>query len=175
MDTRDTEQRCREAYLRGMLKELEGQIYQRTLKKAEVITRSMQPGEKAEYLRSKAFQNALNQTRKKDRLYQSLAQGELPPDYEAEYRRLRPLIEASLSAGRKADLHFLKSVLRVRCSLRDALQAQRILQEGKPRASLQKNAGRIAGRLDREIMRYLSAGDRNAHAPAFFDCSFRGM
>ena len=159
MDTRDTEQRCREAYLRGMLKELEGQIYQRTLKKAEVITRSMQPGEKAEYLRSKAFQNALNQTRKKDRLYQSLAQGELPPDYEAEYRRLRPLIEASLSAGRKADLHFLKSVLRVRCSLRDALQAQRILQEGKPRASLQKNAGRIAGRLDREIMRYLSAGD----------------
>ena len=159
MDTRDTEQRCREAYLRGMLKELEGQIYQRTLKKAEIITRSMQPGEKAEYLRSKAFQNALNQTRKKDRLYQSLAQGELPPDYEAEYRRLRPLIEASLSAGRKADLHFLKSVLRVRCSLRDALQAQRILQEGKPRASLQKNAGRIAGRLDREIMRYLSAGD----------------
>ena len=159
MDTRDTEQRCREAYLRGMLKELEGQIYQRTLKKAEVITRSMQPGEKAEYLRSKAFQNALNQTRKKDRLYQSLSQGELPPDYEAEYRRLRPLIEASLSAGRKADLHFLKSVLRVRCSLRDARQAQRMLQEGKHRASLQKNAGRIAGRLDREIMRYLSAGD----------------
>ena len=26
MDTRDTEQRCREAYLRGMLKELEGQL-----------------------------------------------------------------------------------------------------------------------------------------------------
>ena len=46
-DGRDLEQRCREAYQRGILKEMEREIYQRTLKKAEVITRSMRPGEKA--------------------------------------------------------------------------------------------------------------------------------
>ena len=99
VDAQEMERKSREAYQRGVLKEMEKEIRRRTLKKAEVITRSMQPGEKAEYLQSRAFQNALNQTRKKDRVYQAILSGELPEDYEAEYRRLKPLIEAELKAG----------------------------------------------------------------------------
>ena len=60
MERQETEQLCREAYTRGMLKDREREIRQRTLKKAEVITRSMKPGEKEAYLESRAFQNALN-------------------------------------------------------------------------------------------------------------------
>ena len=78
MDAQEMERKSREAYQRGTLKEMEKTIRQRTLKKAEVITRSMRPEEKEEYLRSRSFQNALNQTRKKDRVYQAILSGELP-------------------------------------------------------------------------------------------------
>ena len=159
VDAQEMERKSREAYQRGTLKEMEKTIRQRTLKKAEVITRSMRPEEKEEYLRSRSFQNALNQTRKKDRVYQAILSGELPEDYEAEYRRLKPLIEAELKEGRTADLAFLKSVLRIRRPLREARQARKLLQDRQPAAWLKKNAGTIAGEMDREVTGYLTRGD----------------
>ena len=155
----DLERRGREAYGRELLKEREVDIHRQTLKKVQVITRIMQPGEEAEYLRSKAFRNALNQTRKKDRIYQAVQAGELPEEWEAEYRRLRPLIEQELAAGNRVELPFLRSVARIRRSLRECRQARKCLRDGQVRSFLEKSAGRIAGELDREVGAWLSRGD----------------
>ena len=159
MDAQELEKRSREAYQRGVLKELEKEIRQRTLKKAEVITRSMRPGEKAEYLQSRAFQNALNQTRKKDRVYQAISAGEFPEDYEAEYRRLKPLLEAELKLGHPADLTFLKSVARIHRPLREAREARKLILERRPAAYLRRGAGQLAGEADRAVTAYLTRGD----------------
>ena len=159
METQELELRSREAYQRGILKEMEKDILQRTLKKAEVITRSMRPGEKEEYLASRAFQNALNQTRKKDRVYQALSQGNWPEEYEAEYRRLKPLLEAEIRAGQTVNLAFLKSVLRIHRPLREARQARKSLLERQPVGFLKKNAGHIAGELDHALTVYLTRGN----------------
>ena len=150
---------CREAYRRGILREMEDGIRQRTLKKAEVITRSMKPPEQEAYLASRAFQNALNQTRKKDRVYQALAQGAFPEDYEAEYRRLQPLIQAELRAGHPVDLAFLKSVARLRRPLREARQARKIAREKQVDRFLRRSAAQIAGELDRPLAAHLSRGN----------------
>ena len=159
MKSQELDQRSREAYQRGILKEMEKDVLQRTLKKAEVITRSMKPGEKAEYLQSRAFQNALNQTRRKDRIYQAISQGDLPEDYEAEYRRLKPLIEAELKAGHAVDLPFLKSVSRIHRPLQEARQARKCVRSRQPENWLRKNAGKIAGKLDHDLMIHLTRGD----------------
>ena len=159
MSEKDMELRCRKAYERGILKDLEKDILQRTLKKAEVITRSMKPGEKAEYLQSRAFQNALNQTRKKDRIYQDISQGNLPEDYEAEYQRLKPLIEAELKAGHAVNLPFLKSVLRIHRPLQEAHFARKLVRTRQPAVFLKRNTGKIAGELDHSVMEYLTRGD----------------
>ena len=148
-----------EAYRRELLKEREGEIRERTLKKVQVITRSMRPEEEAEYLRSKAFQNALNQTRKKAHTYQAIRGEALPEEWQAEFQRLRPLIQAELRAGHKVELPFLRSVARSRRPLREARQARKWLEEEKPRLFLSQQAGRVAGDLDREIMAWLSRGD----------------
>lgn len=153
------EQRCREAYRQEVLKEMENEIRRRTVKKAEVITRSMKPGEEAEYLQSRAFQNAINQTRKKDRAYQAMSHGDFPEEMEAEFVRLRPLIEAELKAGHRVELEFLKSVARLHRPLREARQARRTLQERQIANLLRRNAGQIAGELDRLITAYLTKGD----------------
>ncbi len=159
MDAHELEQRSLEAYQRGLLKEMEEDIRRRTLKKAEVITRAMRPEEKEEYLRSRSFQNALNQTRRKDRVYQAISHGELPEDYDAEFRRLLPLIEAELKAGHAVDLPFLKSVLRIHRPLREARQARKCALERQPAAYLRRNTGKIAGDLDHDLMVFLTKGD----------------
>ena len=159
MSFEETEARCREAYQRGVLKEMEGEIRRRTLKKAEVITRAMAPGEKETYLAGRAFQNALNQTRKKDRLYQAVLRGDLPEDFEAEFQRLRPLIAQELKADRPVELAFLRSVARLRRSLREARSARKCVLERQPEAWLRRNTGRIAGEMDRLLTGYLTGGD----------------
>ena len=131
MDAQELARRGKEAYCRELLKERETEIRKQTLKKVQVITRSMQPGEEAAYLQSKAFQNALNQTRKKDRIYQAIRGGELPEDWEAEYRRLQPLIESEIQAGNRVDLAFLRSAARTKRSLKECRQARRIMAEIK--------------------------------------------
>ena len=58
----EAETEIREAYRREVLKGMEDEILRRTVKKAEVITRSMRPEEKEAYFGSQAFLNALKDT-----------------------------------------------------------------------------------------------------------------
>ncbi len=147
---------AREAYLRGVLAEMDKDIYRRTLERVQVITRTMQPAEKAAYLESNAFRNTLRQTRKKDRVYQALLNGEAwPEDYEADFELLRPLIEQELRDGYSVDLTFLRSARRLRQPLRSARLARRLTEEKRAEDWLRKNAPRLAGELDPVLNRYL--------------------
>ena len=137
------EEQLRQAYLQALLREREGEIRRQTLERVRVITRAMAPEEEKAYLASRAFQNALAQTRKKDRVSKVLSGGEWPPDYQAEYEGLRPLIGAELRAGRSIDLAFLRSVRRLRLPLKKAHSALRFLAEGVPESFFRKNAGQL--------------------------------
>ena len=66
-----------EAYIQALLPERERYLYQHTLNKVRVITRSMKPSEKEAYLQSEAFQNTLRQLQRRDRIWQGLLRGEL--------------------------------------------------------------------------------------------------
>ena len=60
----ELESSIRDAYIRGVLAEMERDIRRRALSRVQVITRSMAPAEEEAYLQSKAFENTLNQTRR---------------------------------------------------------------------------------------------------------------
>ena len=66
-----------EAYVQAVLPERERYLYQHALNKTRVITRSMKPAEKTEYLNSDAFRNTLRQVQRRDRIFQGLLRGEL--------------------------------------------------------------------------------------------------
>ena len=116
----EKEAKAREAYRQAVLKEMEADILKRTVRKAEVITRAMRPEEKEAYYESQAFRNALKQTKKKDRTYQAILDDPMPEEWEAEYRRLSPLILAEIREGHRVELSFLRSVARSRRPLREA-------------------------------------------------------
>ena len=140
--------KARDAYIRALLMEAEHEIRRRTLAQVQGIMRSMQSQEKEAYLESKAFRNAMNQTRKKDRFWQQLAAGAIPEEREAEFERLQPLITAELRSGAPVDLVFLRSVQRSRISLRLAREARELLARGKAREWFAHNAGRLTQELD---------------------------
>ena len=151
--------KAREAYVRALLEELDKDVRARALSRAQVITRSMKPAEKEEYLHSRAFESTVSQTRKKDRVYQAVASGELSDGYEAEYKSLRPLIEQELKSHHPVHLGFLRSVRRSRRPLRAVRQAVRCLAEEQPAAWLRKNTNRLAEALDPFLAEYLRSGD----------------
>ena len=152
----ELESSIRDAYIRGVLAEMERDIRRRALSRVQVITRSMAPAEEEAYLQSKAFENTLNQTRRKDRIYQALQSSELPEGYDAEYESLRPLMRAELRAGHPVDLAFLRGVKRSRQPLKAAREAAELAQSPVPEAWLRKNAGRLAAGLDAALARALS-------------------
>lgn len=155
----DWKQAVKEAYTQAVLTEREQDVYDRTLAKVQVMTRSMQPAEREAYFQSKSFQNALQQTRKKDRTYQMLASGELPEMYQTDFERLEPLIEAEVRKGNPVDLSFLRSVQRVRQPLHRARQAKQSLEGGQVERFFQKNRGRIVMELDGIVSEYLMKTD----------------
>ena len=157
----EAETEIREAYRREVLKGMEDEILRRTVKKAEVITRSMRPEEKEAYFGSQAFQNALKQTRKKDRTYQAILQDPMPEEWETDYQRLRPLIAEEIRQGHRVELPFLRSVIRSRRPLREARQARKLLTEKAVSAYLAQAAGKIAGDMDREVTSWLTKGNLN--------------
>ena len=100
-----------EVYIQAVLSERERWLYQSALNKVRVITRSMKPSEKEDYLQSDAFRNTLRQLQRRDRIYQGLLRNELlQPGAKSELDRLRRLIVQELQAGRKPDLAFLRTV-----------------------------------------------------------------
>ncbi len=157
----EAEADIRESYRREVLKGMEEEILRRTVKKAEVITRSMRPEEKETYFGSQAFQNALKQTRKKDRTYQSILQDPMPEEWEADFQRLRPLIAEEIRQGHRVDLPFLRSVVRSRRPLREARQARKLLTEKAVASYLTQAAGKMAGEMDREVTLWLTKGNLN--------------
>ena len=87
-----------EAYIAAVLSEREAFLYQSALSRVRVITRSMKPSEKEEYLRSDAFRNTLRQLQRRDRIYQGLLHGELvQPGARGEFDRLSRLIAGELA------------------------------------------------------------------------------
>ncbi len=160
--TQEPDSRCKEEYIRAVLAELEKDIRRRALVRVKVITRTMQSSEKEAYLQSRSFLNTLSQTRKKDRTYQALVQGELPEGYAAEYENLRSLIHAEIQAGHPLDLSFLRSVRRLRQPLKAARQARSLVQGSVPSAFIKKHAGRIGAELDASVARMLASGDLSA-------------
>ena len=156
---RTPEEAALRAYRQALLSEMEAGILRRTLEQVQVITRVMRPAEKAEYLDSPAFQSALRQTRKKDKLYRAVAEGPLPEACQAEFEDLAPLISSELALGHEISLPFLRSVRHIRQPLKHALRAVECAEAGQPAAWLRKNAGRLAGRLDPVVSEYLASAD----------------
>ncbi len=103
----------------------------------------------------------MNQTRKKDRTYQAVKQDPMPEEWEAEFRRLRPLIAEEIRQGHKVELYFLRSAARSHRPLREARQARRLLSEKAVSGYLTRSAGEIAGAMDREITAWLTKGNLN--------------
>ena len=149
-----------EAYLQAVLSERERFLYQSALNKVRVITRSMKPAEKEEYLRSDSFRNTLRQLQRRDRIYQGLQHGELvQPGAQAEFSRLSRLISAELAAGRKVDLPFLRTVEKSHVSLEKACRAVQAVRDGSLRRFYDENVGSLTSRAENRIVVWMRTGD----------------
>ncbi len=149
-----------EAYAQALLSEREQAIYQHALNKVRVITRSMKPAEKEEYLKSDAFRNTLRQLQRRDRVYQALLRGELVQAGDrAEYDRLSRMIAREIGQGHPVDLPFLRSVAKSKVSLDAAYQAIHTIQEGKIRKHLEEQMGQLTNRAENRIVLWLRTAD----------------
>ena len=152
-----------EAYIQALLPERERYLYQHTLNKVRVITRSMKPAEKEAYLQSEAFQNTLRQLQRRDRIWQGLLRGELVlSGDEAEYNRLSGLIAAELKEGHRIDLSFLRTVEKSKVSLEKAYEALRIIREGALRQWFDDEMGQLTSRAENRVVLWLRTGDHGA-------------
>ena len=149
-----------EAYIQAVLSEREHWLYQSALNKVRVITRSMKPSEKEEYLASDAFRNTLRQLQRRDRIYQGLLHHELvQPGAKAECDRLSRLIAGELQAGRKVDLAFLRTVEKSHVSLDKAYRAVRTVLDGALRRYYDENVGSLTVRAENRIVVWMRTGD----------------
>ena len=155
----DLERRALEAYTKAVQAEMEEDIYRRTLQKVAVITRVMQEAEKETYLHSRSFEQALSQTRRKDRVYQALERGEMPEHYLVDYDRIHALVVQEIRNGHPLDLPFLRTVAKTRQSLRTAYLARQCLEEGRVTAFLKKQGGKITVEVDGLVAAYLTRWD----------------
>jgi len=149
-----------EVYIQSLLPERERYLYQHALNKVRVITRSMKPAEKTEYLNSEAFRNTLRQVQRRDKVWQGLLRGELAlAGDRAEFDRLSRLIAEELKAGRKVDLAFLRTVEKARVPLEKAYEAIRIIREGELRNWFDENIGSMTARAENRVVLWLRTGD----------------
>ena len=155
-----------EAYIRCVLSERENWLYQSALNKVRVITRSMKPAEKEEYLRSDSFRNTLRQLQRRDRIYQGLLRGELvQPGARGELDRLSRLIARELEAGHSVDLAFLRTVEKSRAPLEKAYSALETVRGGALRRYYDENMGQLTARAENRVVRWLRAGDLSDRLP----------
>ena len=154
-----------ETYIRCVLSERENWLYQSALNKVRVITRSMKPAEKEEYLRSDSFRNTLRQLQRRDRIYQGLLRGELvQPGARGELDRLSRLIARELEAGHSVDLAFLRTVEKSRAPLEKAYSALETVRGGALRRYYEKHGA--ADRPGRKPGRSLAARRGSVRSPA---------
>ena len=151
------------AYIRELRKERDAWLYQHALNKVRVITRSMKPSEKEEYLQSDSFRNTLRQLQRRDRIYQGLLRHELvQPGAKGEFDRLSRLIAAELQAGRKVDLLFLRTVEKSHVSLEKAYRAVRTVRDGSLRRYYDQNIGQLTMRAENKIVVWMRTGDASS-------------
>ena len=152
-----------EVYIQSLLPERERYLYQHALNKVRVITRSMKPAEKTEYLNSDAFRNTLRQVQRRDKVWQGLLHGELALSGDrAEFDRLSRLISEEIRAGRKVDLGFLRTVEKARVPLEKAYEAIRIIREGDLRDWFDENIGSMTARAENRVVLWLRTGDHGS-------------
>ena len=152
-----------EAYTQAVLSERERWLYQSALNKVRVITRSMKPSEKEEYLQSDSFRNTLRQLQRRDRIYQGLLHHELvQPGAKGEFDRLSRLIASELQAGRKVDLLFLRTVEKSHVSLEKAYRAVRTVRDGSLRRYYDQNIGQLTIRAENKIVVWMRTGDASS-------------
>ena len=157
------DRRALEAYVQAALSEREKYLYQHALNKVRVITRSMKPGEKEEYLQGESFRNTLRQLQKRDRVWQGLLRRELVlPGDRAEFERLSRLISRELENGREADIAFLRTVERNKVSLDKAYRAREVIRGGALRNWLDESLGTMVARAETRIVLWLRTGDHAA-------------
>jgi len=155
------------AYIRAVMPEQERYLYERALNKTRAITRNMKPDEKDEYLKSKAFSNALYQLKRADKVWQGLERGELVLDrHQAEFERLAPLIMGEARRGNGVDIGFLRSVDRSRVTVKKAHAALDSLKAQKPSKHLEGEAKRFADEAERRVERLLQREDLSAMIPS---------
>ena len=153
-------------YIQAIMPERESALYERALGKTRAITRGMRPEEKAEYLQSKAFANALYRVKRGDRVYQALQRGELCLEsHQAEFERLAPLIINEAAHGNAIDLAFLRSVDRCHAPLRKAHAALRLLERGAPGKRLDAQVARLAEEADAKVARRIRQYDFSRDLP----------
>jgi len=149
-----------EAYIQAVLSEREQCLYQNALNKVRVITRSMKPAEKEEYLQSDAFRNTLRQLQRRDRIYQGLLHHELvQPGAQSERDRLSRLIAGELQAGRKVNLSFLRTVEKCHVPLEKAYRAIQVIREGTLRHWMDDHIGSLTVRAENKIVLWMRTGD----------------
>ena len=154
------------AYVQAVLPERERYLYQHALNKVRVITRSMRPAEKEEYLRGEAFRNTQRQLQRRDRVYQGLLRGELVlPGDQAEFERLKRMIAGELEQGHPVDLAFLRTVEKSRVPLEKAYEAVRLVREGSLRAFFDENVGRLSAGAENRVVLWLRTGDHASRLP----------
>ena len=149
----------RDAYIACRLSELEYVMEQRTREKVLVITRAMSEQEKKAYFESQAFRNAVNQTKKKDRDWKAFSSGNLDPQAEAEYQKLRGLIESELREGHPVDLPFLRSVQKLHKPLKKVRQVLDCLTTHAPEAFFTRERDAILKDMEKRLHRYFSTCD----------------
>jgi len=154
------DRRVTEAYVQAILSEREQCLYQNALNKVRVITRSMKPAEKEEYLQSDSFRNTLRQLKRRDRIYQGLLHNELvQPGARSELDRLSRLIAGELQAGRKVNLPFLRTVEKSHVPLEKAYQAIREVRDGILRRWIDEQMGSLTLRAENKIVLWMRTGD----------------
>ena len=154
------DRRVTEAYVQAVLSEREQCLYQNALNKVRVITRSMKPAEKEEYLQSDSFRNTLRQLKRRDRIYQGLLHNELvQPGARSELDRLSRLIAGELQAGRKVNLPFLRTVEKSHVPLEKAYQAIREVRDGILRRWIDEQMGSLTLRAENKIVLWMRTGD----------------
>ena len=144
------------AYAEAVSREREKYLEQRALQKAGRMT----PQEKNKYLQSEAFENAVYQLQRRDKVYQALRRGELIQDYhQTEFEALAPLILREMEQGNPVDLPFLRSVEKSRISLDYARAALGMLDSQVPDLYFKRNFKRLTRMADSMTERYLLHGD----------------
>ena len=148
------------AYIAQVSAERERYLAQRTLKQLGADPDRERPGERDRAAAGDAFERALWQQKRRDKVYQALQRGELVQDFHrAEFEQLRPLIESELAHGHPVDLPFLRSVSRYRLTLGRAYAAIGRVEQQAVARFFRKQQQALVDEADRRVERSLRRDD----------------